>query len=71
MKAQRARHYDTKEETPPKLRGLDDDPKFSKGSKDRLQRAMRDLITTRIGPEFALLISDKIRESDHAFKGEL
>jgi hypothetical protein len=48
--------------TPPALRGLKEDLNYAGGSKDKLQRTLRDLITTRIGPEFSPLITDSLEE---------
>ncbi len=47
----------SEDETPPTARGIDEDLKLAKGSKDWLQRKLRDLITTRIGPEFSPFIN--------------
>jgi Putative DNA-binding domain len=48
--------------TPPSIRGLDEDLKRVGNSKDKLQRSLRDLITTRIGPEFSPFITDSLEE---------
>lgn len=48
--------------TPPTVRGLDEDLRRAGNSKDKLQRALRDLITTRIGPEFSPFITDGLEE---------
>ena len=48
--------------TPPSIRGLDEDLKRAGNSKDKLQRNLRDLITTRIGPEFSPFITDSLEE---------
>jgi hypothetical protein len=53
----------TERSTPPELCGLAEDLKFLGGSRDKLQRAFRDLITTRIGPQFTHLITDRIQEA--------
>jgi Putative DNA-binding domain len=53
----------TEDTTPPTVRGLGEDLKLVKGSKDQLQRALRDLITTRIGPQFSPFISDTLAET--------
>jgi hypothetical protein len=47
---------------PPTIRGLDEDLRRAGNSKDKLQRALRDLITTRIGPEFSPFITDSLEE---------
>ncbi len=53
----------SEETNPPALRGLDEDLGYVGGSKDKLQRTLRDLITTRIGPEFSPLIRDSLEET--------
>jgi hypothetical protein len=51
------------EETgPPGPRGLVEDLQYVGGSKDKLQLTLRDLITTRIGPQFSPLITDSLEE---------
>lgn len=52
----------TEDTDPPTLRGLDEDLRHVGGSKDRLQRTLRDLITARIGAEFSPLITDTLEE---------
>ena len=52
----------TEETDPPSIRGLDEDLRHAANSKDKLQRALRDLITTRIGPEFSPFITDSLEE---------
>ncbi len=44
----------------PVLRGLEEDLKLVNNSRDKLQRSLHDLITTRIGSEFSSLIIDRI-----------
>ena len=44
----------------PVIRGLEEDLRLTHGSKDKLQRSLRDLITARIGSEFAPFITDRI-----------
>jgi hypothetical protein len=44
----------------PVLRGVDEDLKLMHNSEDKLQRSLRDLITTRIGAEFSPFITDRI-----------
>jgi hypothetical protein len=44
------------------LRGLDEDLAYVGGSRDKLQLTLRDLITTRIGPQFSPLIADGLGE---------
>ena len=46
----------------PVICGLEDDLRLLNNSKDKLQRSLRDLITTRIGPEFSPFITDRIEE---------
>jgi hypothetical protein len=53
----------SEETDPPQLRGLDEDLKYAGGSRDKLQRTLRDLITTRIGPEFSPLIAASLDET--------
>jgi hypothetical protein len=53
----------TEDTDPPSVRGLDEDLKSLGGSKDRLQRSLRDLITARIGAQFSHLITDILEES--------
>ena len=53
----------SEETDPPQLRGLDEDLKYAGGSRDKLQRTLRDLITTRIGPEFSPLITASLDET--------
>ncbi len=47
----------------PVVRGLDEDLRYAGDSKDKLQRTLRDLITTRIGSEFSPLITDCLKEA--------
>jgi hypothetical protein len=47
----------------PVLRGISEDLKLMGGSRDKLQRALRDLITTRIGPQFSPFISDRFENA--------
>jgi hypothetical protein len=54
----------TENTDPPTLCGLDKDLKHVGGSKDRLQRTLRDLISTRIGAEFSSLIIDSLEKKD-------
>ena len=49
----------------PSLRGLEEDLKLARGSKDKLQRSLRDLITTRIGSDFSPLITDWFEEAQN------
>ena len=49
---------------PPSLRGLEEDLRYVGGSRDKLQRTLRDLITTRIGPEFSPLIADGLEDEN-------
>lgn len=44
------------------LCGLEEDLKLANGSKDQLQLTLRNLITSRIGPEFSPLITDTLEE---------
>jgi hypothetical protein len=53
----------SEETDPPTLRGLDEDLNHVGGSRDKLQRTLRDLITTRIGPEFSPLIGESLEEN--------
>jgi hypothetical protein len=46
----------------PSLRGLKEDLRLVHNSKDRLQRSLRDLITTRIGSQVSPFITDRIEE---------
>lgn len=43
----------------PVVRGISEDLNLMGGSRDKLQRLLRDQITTRIGPEFSPFISDR------------
>jgi predicted HTH transcriptional regulator len=54
----------TEDTDPPSVRGIDEDLKFAGGSKDALQRVLRDLITTRIGSEFSPSITDRLEEAN-------
>jgi predicted HTH transcriptional regulator len=47
----------------PVLRGISEDLNLMQGSRDKLQRLLRDQITTRIGPEFSPFISDRFEEA--------
>jgi hypothetical protein len=48
----------------PTLRGIAQDLREMGGSRDRLQRLLRDLITDRIGPQFAPFIDERLEEHD-------
>lgn len=48
----------------PRLCGISEDLNEMGGSKDRLQRLLRDLITERIGPQFAPFIDERFEEHD-------
>jgi hypothetical protein len=50
----------TEDTKPPTVCGLEEDLKITKGNRDQLQRTLRDLITTRIGPEFSPFIKDSL-----------
>jgi predicted HTH transcriptional regulator len=54
----------SEETNPPSLRGLNEDLKYVGGSRDKLQRTLRDLITTRIGPEFSPLIAGSLEDEN-------
>ena len=47
----------------PTLCGLGKDLEYYKGSKDKLQQTLRNLITTRIGSQFSCFIADNLEES--------
>ena len=49
----------------PSLRGLEEDLRLAGGSKDKLVRSLRDLITTRIGSEFSPFITDWFEEAQN------
>ncbi len=46
-----------------KVCGINEDLRLNQGSTDRLQRKLRDLITTRIGPEFSPFIEEYFEEA--------
>jgi hypothetical protein len=54
----------TENTVPASVRGLEEDLGTVRGSTDRLRLLLRDLITTRIGPEFSPFIVDTIEEYD-------
>ena len=43
--------------------GISEDLKLNENSRDKLQRKLRDLITTRIGPEFSPFIEEHFEEA--------
>jgi len=53
----------TEDNALPTLRGLNEDLNLVGGSRDRLQRTLRDLVTTRIGPQFSPFIADSLEET--------
>jgi hypothetical protein len=48
---------------PPSVRGLAEDLQEMKGSKDKLQLTLRNLITDRIGSAYSYLVTDSLKES--------
>jgi len=54
----------TEDEYPPSVRGLAEDLDEMKGSRDRLQLTLRNLIADRIGSAYSYLVTDSLNETD-------